>query len=76
MEQIPVSTHYSPSWGDNSVKSVLGDLSSSTEHSTDILRCAVVIIFWFSSYYKPFEDKVSQKRSHEKKKMSWVLLSG
>lgn len=67
MEQIPVSTHYSPSWGDNTVRSVLGDLSLSTEHRTDILRRAMVIIFWFSSYYNPFEDKVSQKRSHVKR---------
>jgi len=67
MEQIPNSAHYSPSWGDNIIKSVLGDLSSSAEHRTDTLRLAVVIISSFSTCYNPFEDKVSWKRSHIKR---------
>lgn len=67
MEQILISTHYSPSWSVNTVKSMLGDLSSSTEHTIDILRLAMVIIFWFFSCYNPFEDKVSQKRGPVKR---------
>lgn len=52
-------SQYSPMWGGNTVKSVFGDLSLSTEHKTVILTLAVVTVFCFAFCYNPYEDKVS-----------------